>query len=72
MLRHFKEKNIKPNIIMYLFKTMVRPLYIYAKAAWAKVTKTDVNKIQKESKSIRNAYKLSIWTSIDELHQKRN
>ena len=71
MLRHPKSKNIKPKIIMYLYQTMVRPLYLYANAAWANVTKSDLNKIQKEqSKAIRLAYNLPMWTSVDELHQK--
>ena len=29
---------------------MVRPLYMYAKAAWANATKTGLNKRQKEQK----------------------
>ena len=66
MLRHLKSKNIKPNIIMYLYKTMVRPLYMYASAAWANVTKNDLNKIQREqNKAIRLAYNLPMWTSKD-------
>ena len=49
---------------------MVRPLYMYANAAWANVTKSDLNKIQKErNKATRPAYNLPVWTSIDELHQ---
>ena len=69
-LRHLKSKNIKSNIIMYLYKTMVRPLYMYANAAWANVTKSDLNKIQREqNKAIRLAYNLPMWTSVDELHQ---
>ena len=46
LLRHLKSKNVKTNIIMYLYETMVRPLYLYAKAAGANVTKSDLNKIQ--------------------------
>ena len=49
---------------------MERPLYMHVNAAWANVTKTDLNKIQKEqNKAIRLAYNLSMWTSVDELHQ---
>ena len=70
MLRHLKSKNIKSNIIMYLYKTMVRALYMYANAAWAKVTKIDLNKIKRDqNKTIRLAYNLTMWTSVDELHQ---
>ena len=55
---------------MYLYKTMVRLLYMYAKAAWANVTKSDLNKIQREeNKTKRLAYSLPMWTSVDELHQ---
>ena len=65
-----KIKNIKSNIIMYLYKTMVRPLYMYANAVWAYVTKSDLNKIQREqNKAIRLAYNLPMWTSVNELHQ---
>ena len=65
-----KIKNIKSNINMYLYKTMVRPLYMYANAAWANVTKSDLNNIQREqNKAIRLAYNLPMWTSVDELHQ---
>ena len=42
MLRHLKPKNLKFKII---YETMVRPLYMYANAAWANVTKTDLKKI---------------------------
>ena len=70
MLRHQKSKNIKSNIIMYLHKTMVRPLHMYENAAWANVTKNDLNKIQREqNKAIRLAYNLPMSTSVDELHQ---
>ena len=70
ILRHLKSKRTKSNIIMYLYKTMVRPLYMYANAAWANVTKNDLNKIQREqNKAIRHAYNLPMWTSVDELHQ---
>ena len=70
MLGHLKSKNITPNFIMYLYKTMVRPLYMYANAAWANVTKSDLNKIQREqNKAIRLAYNLPMWTNLDELHQ---
>ena len=73
LLRHLKSKNMKPNIIMYLYKTMVRPLYLYANAAWANVTKSDLNKIKKEqNKAIRLAYNLPMWTSVDELNQMGN
>ena len=49
---------------------MIRPLYMYANAAWANVTKSDLNKIQREqNKAIRLAYNLPMWTSVDELHQ---
>ena len=55
---------------MYLYETMVRALYMYANAAWANVTKIDLNKIQREqNKAIRLAYNLPMWTSVDELHQ---
>ena len=70
MLRHLKSKNTKSNNIMYLYKTMVRPLYMYANAAWANVTKSDLNKIQRDqNKAIRLADILPMWTSVDELHQ---
>ena len=53
------KKNIKSNFIVYLYKRMVRPLYIYANANWANVTKTDLKMIQKEqNKAIRLAYNL--------------
>ena len=49
---------------------MVRALYMYANAAWANVTKSDLNKIKREqNKTIRFAYNLPMWTSVDELHQ---
>ena len=49
---------------------MVRPLYMYAKAAWANVTKSDLNKIQREqNKAISFTYNLPMWTSVDELNQ---
>ena len=49
---------------------MVRPLYKYANAAWARVTKSDLNKMKREqNKAIRLAYNLPMWTSVDELHQ---
>ena len=49
---------------------MVRPLYMYANAAWANVTKSDLNKIQREQNiAIRLAYNLPMWTKVDELHQ---
>ena len=52
---------------------MVGPLYMYANAAWANMTKSDLNKIQREqNKAIRPAYNLPMWTSVDELHQIRN
>ena len=70
MLRHLKSKNIKSNIFIYLYKTMIRPLHTYANAAWANVTKIDLKKIQREqNKAIRLAYNLPLWTSVDELHQ---
>ena len=69
-LRRLKSKNIKSNIIMYLYKTMVRALYMYENAAWAKATISDLNKIQREqNKTIRLTYNLPMWTSVDELHQ---
>ena len=40
---------------MYLCKTVVRLLYLYANAAWANPTKTGLNKMQKEQKSKRLA-----------------
>ena len=47
---------------------MVRPLHMYANAAWAIVTKSDLNKIQREqNKAIKHAYNLPMWTSVDEL-----
>ena len=50
---------------MYLNKTMLRPLYMYANAAWANVTKSDLYKIQKEqNKAIRLAYKLPLWRNV--------
>ena len=49
---------------------MVRPLHMYENAAWANVSKNDLNKIQREqNKAIRLAYNLPMWTSVDELHQ---
>ena len=46
---------------------------MYANAAWAIVTKSDLNKIQKgQNKAIKLAYDLPIWTCVDELHQLRN
>ena len=48
MLRHLKSKNIKSNIFINLYKTKVRPLYMYAIAAWANKTKSDLNKKQKK------------------------
>ena len=70
MLRHLKSKNLKSNFLLYLYKTKVRPLYMYANAAWASLIKTDLSKIQKEqNKAIRLAYNLPMWTSVDELHQ---
>ena len=60
MLRYLKTKNIKSIIIMYLFKTMVTPLYKYVNAARAKETNTDLNKIRTEqTKAIRLASHLS-------------
>ena len=42
---------------------------MYANAAWANVTKSDFNKIQKEkNKAIRLAYNQPMWTSVAELH----
>ena len=42
---------------------------MYANAAWANVTKSDLNKIQREqNKAIRLAYNIPLWTSVDELH----
>ena len=42
----------------------------YANAAWANLTKSDLNKIHREqNKAIRLAYNLPMWTSVDELHQ---
>ena len=58
---------------MYLYKTILRPLYMYANAAWANLTRTHKNKIQKErNKAIRIAYNLPMWTRVDELHQVGN
>ena len=55
---------------MYLYKTMVRPLYMYANEALPNVTKTDLNKIQKEqNKAIRLAYNLPMWTNVDEIQE---
>ena len=46
---------------------------MYANAAWANVTKSDLNKIQREqNKTIRFAYNLPMWTSVDELHPIEN
>ena len=43
---------------------------MYADAAWAKVTKSEFNKIQREqNETTRVAYNLPMWTSVDELHQ---
>ena len=47
-LRHVRAKNIRSDVFMYLYKTMVRPLYMNSNAAWANVTKIDLNKKQKE------------------------
>ena len=59
MLRHRKAKNLKYNTIMYLYKTMVRLLYMYSNAALANVTKTDVSKIRiGGNKAIRLVYNL--------------
>ena len=68
-----KIKKHKIKFVIYLYKTMVTPLYMYANAAWANVTKSDLYKIQKQqNKAIRLAYNLPKWTSVDELHQIRN
>ena len=49
---------------------MARPLYMYANAALANLTKIDSNKIHREqNKAIRLAYNLPMWTSVDELQQ---
>ena len=49
---------------------MIRPLYMYANAAWTNVPKFDPNKIQKEqNKAIGLAYNLPMWSSVDELQQ---
>ena len=46
---------------------------MYANAAWANVTKNDLNKIQREqNKAIRLAYNLPMWRSVDEKHQIEN
>ena len=46
MLRHLKAKNLESIIIiMYLYKTMVRPLYMYANAAWANLTKIELGQL---------------------------
>ena len=46
---------------------------MYANAAWANVTKNDLNKIKKEqNNAIRLAYNLPMRTSVDELHQMGN
>ena len=43
---------------------------MYANAARANLTESDLNKIQREqNKAIRLAYNLPMWTSADELHQ---
>ena len=69
-LRHLKPKNLKSNVIMYLYKTIMRPIYMYANAAWVNVTKADISKIQNEQyKAIRLAYDLPMWTSVDEVNQ---
>ena len=57
-------------IFKYLYKIIVRPLYRYANAAWANVTKTGLNKTQQEqNKAIKREYNLPMRTSINELHQ---
>ena len=49
---------------------MIRPLYMYANAAWTNVPTSDLNNIQKEqNKRIGLAYNLPMWSSVDELHQ---
>ena len=69
MLRRLKAENIKSNFIIYLFKTMVRPLYMYANAARANATKTDLSKIHTEqNKAIRLAYHLATWSGRTQMN----
>ena len=71
MLRNLQAENIKSNISMHLCKTMIRAFYMYANASCANVTKTDLNKKQREQNdAIILAYNLPMWTSIDELNHK--
>ena len=55
---------------MYLYKTIVRPLYMYANAAWANIANKRFQKdTEKRNKAIRLANNLPVWTSVDEIHQ---
>ena len=70
MLRHLSKTN---NLILLCTYTNGETTLHVCKYSLGKCKKTDLNKIQKEqNKTIRLAYNLPMWTSVDELHQIRN
>ena len=73
MLSYLKAKQVCSTTLKYLYKSYIRPIFLYGIPAWANLSKECIKRIQRvQNRAIRICYSLPIWTSTAELHKVSN
>ena len=73
MLSYLKAKQVCSTTLKYLYKSYIRPIFLYGIPAWANLSTKCIKRIQRvQNRAIRICYNLPIWTSTAELHKVSN
>ena len=72
-LRLMRAKGVRPQILLFLYKTMIRRIATYAAAAWINAPEYQIQRIQlQQNKALRVCFNEPKWTRISELHERAN
>ena len=72
-LQRLSNLNVKQESLFLLYKSWIRPLFLYANACWLNQTQTVISIMQKaQNRALRIRFRKPRWYSVQKLHEKSN